>query len=91
MRRSFPVWFGDTACGLVAYVASRQLWQGQAHGWSTLLPELGTFAGFYLLLQLVLRLASSIRRRKREESAARSAAAQVLRKSPPPPPPRPAS
>ena len=91
MRRSFPVWFGDTACGLVAYVASRLLWQSQSHGWSTLLSELGTFAGFYLLLQLVLRLASSIRRRKREEAGARAAAAQVQRKSAPPPPPRPPS
>jgi hypothetical protein len=86
VRRPFLVWLGDTACGLVAYVASRLLWQNQSRGGSTLLSELGTFAALYLLLQLVLRLAGSVRRRKREEAAARAAAAQALRRTPPPPP-----
>jgi hypothetical protein len=87
MRRPFLVWLGDVACGIVAYAASRLLWQNQSKGWSTLLSEIGTFVGFYLLLQLVLRLAGSVRRRKREEATARAAAQQALRRAPPPPPP----
>ena len=89
MRRPFLVWLGDTACGIVAYAASRLIWQSQSKGWSTLLSELATFVGFYVLLQLVLRLGSSVRRRKREEATARAAAQQAMRRTPPaPPPPR---
>jgi hypothetical protein len=86
VRRPFLVWLGDTLCGVVAYVASRLLWQSQSRGWSTLLSELGTFAGFYVLLQLVLRLGTSVRRRRREEATARAAAQQAMRRTPPPPP-----
>lgn len=89
MRRPFLVWLGDVTCGIVAFAASRLIWQSQSKGLSTLLSEILTFVGFYALLQLVLRLATSIRRRKREEATARAAAQQALRRAPPPPPPPP--
>ena len=87
MRRPFLVWAGDVVCGLVAFAVTRLLWQASSRGWSTLLSEVGTFVGFYVLLQLVLRLATSVRRRRHEEATARAAAQQALRRTPPPPPP----
>lgn len=54
--RRLVSWLGDTVCGLVAYTLSRWIWQRNAGGvFENLLPELGTFATFFVLLKLALK------------------------------------
>lgn len=63
MRRSFFAWFGDILCGLAAYTLSRWIWQKHGEGvFSHLLEELGTFAGAFVLLRLMLKAAGVARR-----------------------------
>ncbi len=45
----------DITCALVAYVGARWIFSGEAGVFDRLLPELGTFAGIFLLLQLLIR------------------------------------
>jgi len=55
-RRSFLRWLGDTTCGLLAYTLSRWIWQRNTGGvFENLVPELGTFAAFFVLLKLALK------------------------------------
>ena len=47
--------FIDIISALVAYVGARWIFSGEAGVFHRLLPELATFAGLFLLLQLLIR------------------------------------
>lgn len=72
VRRPFLAWLGDVFCGLAAYTLSRWIWQKHGESVFEHLPtELGTFAGIFVLLKLVLRAAGMARRSRQEAKAAR--------------------
>ena len=45
----------DIISALIAYVGARWIFSGEAGVFDRLLPELATFAGLFLLLQLLIR------------------------------------
>lgn len=45
----------DIVSALVAYVGARYIFSGEAGVFDRLIPELATFAGLFLLLQLLIR------------------------------------
>lgn len=54
-RRRFFAWLSDTVCGLLAYTLSRWIWQKHGGVFDDLVPELATFAAFYVLLRLAMK------------------------------------
>ena len=56
IRRKFLGWLGDTLCGLIAYTLSRWIWKRDGNGvFDNLIPELCTFAAFFVLLKLAMK------------------------------------
>jgi hypothetical protein len=64
MGRSVRSWSINVICGLLAYAASRLIWQGRERPLEYLHWELVTFAAFYLLLQALIRGRKFARRGK---------------------------